>query len=145
MQVKHDSTVILSHGQSIICKYIINIQDFVSKKSVYIFFYSQCFPYSWIKEGLKTEIHEKINEECNVSQNSVQADKVTRSHMMKFVSKTLFLNVRVYPVVCWKKKKRNCEEDLRHHTATLCNIFFYSSFMDLFRGQYTAKYSERYT
>jgi len=74
------------------------------KKNNVFFFCSQCFPYSWIKKGLKTEIYEKIKDECNVDQNSIQADKIIRTYMMKLVCKTLFVNTRGYPVVCWKKK-----------------------------------------
>lgn len=43
MQVKHASIVMINHGQSIIFKYIINIQDFGSKKSMYIFFIPSVF------------------------------------------------------------------------------------------------------
>lgn len=58
------------------------------KINVYFFFSFPVFSYSWIKERLKTEIYEKIKEVCNTSQNSVQADKIMRPHMTKFVCKT---------------------------------------------------------
>lgn len=128
MHVKHASIVMINHGQSIIFKYIINIQDFGSKKSMYIFFYSQSFPYSWIK-GLKTVIYEKIKEECNISQNSVKADKIIRSYMMKLVCKTLFVNMRGYPVICQGKKrtvKKTLDTTQPHYV-----ICFYSSLMEL--------------
>lgn len=62
MQVKLDNIVMVSHGQSFISKCIRNIQDFF--KNLCFSFYSQCFPYCWIKERLKAEIYEKIKEDA---------------------------------------------------------------------------------
>lgn len=45
-----------------------------------------CFPSSWIKEGLKTEIRGKIRKN-GTSQNAVQADKFIRFLVLKDVCK----------------------------------------------------------